>query len=466
MVIESGDDAVQVGNDRQLFLDDLIVERLEGVQLRMHDPVARETVMSFDRPWEGEVSWCPVVLKDGDLYRMWYRSQTLGDPDRGIQGHFFTGYAESEDGINWERPSLGIVEFDGSKDNNICVHNANLKNVSVFKDDRAGVSDVERYKAVGRWTSGRPSRIYGMISPDGIHWQMAKDEALIIAPEEDPQFDSPLSSFWDARQQLYAIYVRGWLPDGPERRIRAIRMTTSEDFINWTPWRYIRIDQQRPWQYHLYTNSCHPYYRAPYYLMFPKRFLPERKFLEGWPHEGLSDVIFLASRNGVNFSQPGGDAFLRPGLDEKNWHERSIFVAPRAVQTGRGEMSLYSVQNYRTDSIHIRRLTLREDGFVSAFAPSRAGCLVTRPLEFAGGGLEINYSTSAAGSIRVALLDHAGEAIVGFSAEDCEEIFGDEIARTVRWKQGGDVSALAGRPVRVRFEMREADLFSFRFAHG
>ena len=157
---------------------------------------------------------------------------------------------------------------------------------------------------------------------------------------------------------------------------------------------------------------------------------------------------------------------MRPGLDRENWHQRSIFVGPRAVKTGEGEMSLYSVQNYRTDSIHIRRLTLREDGFVSAFAPSRAGCLTTRPLEFAGGRLEINYSTSAAGSIRVALLDRAGEAIGGFSAEESEEIFGDEIARTVSWKRGGDVGTLAGQPVRVRFEMKEADLYSFRFAEG
>ena len=171
------------------------------------------------------------------------------------------------------------------------------------------MSDAERYKAVGRWSSGRPSRIFGKVSPDGIHWQMAQDEALIIAPEEDPQFDSPLGSFWDARQERYAIYVRGWDPDGPERRIRAIRMTTSEDFIHWMPWRYIRIAGEAQWRYHLYTNACHPYYRAPFYLISPKRFLPERKFLEKPPYDGLSDVIFLAGRDGINFSRSGGDAF-------------------------------------------------------------------------------------------------------------------------------------------------------------
>ena len=99
----------------------------------MHEPVAREIVMYFDRPWEGQASWRPVVLKGGDLYRMWYRCENPKDPDRGVEGHFFTGYAEIGDGIHWERPSLGIFEFDGSKDNNICIDDSNLKECGSFQ---------------------------------------------------------------------------------------------------------------------------------------------------------------------------------------------------------------------------------------------------------------------------------------------------------------------------------------------
>ena len=454
---------VPIAGDRQLFLDELIVERLEGARLKMHEPVPREAVLRLDRPWEGRTSWCPVVLKDGDRYRMWYRAQTEGGAEETSVGHSFTAYAESVDGIGWERPSLGIVEFNGSKENNICIHSPNLKNVAVFKDGRSGVSDDERYKAVGRWVRGSPSRIYGMVSPDGVGWRMAQEDPLIVAPESDPYFDSPLSAFWDTRRGCYVIYVRGWFPDGPDRRIRAIRMAASPDFVHWEPWRYIRIEGDAEWKYHLYTNAGHPYYRAPYILMFPKRFLPERRFLEDWPHEGLSDVVLLASRNGLHFSQPCREAFLRPGRDLKNWHERAIFIGPRAVPTGDGELSLYSVQNYRTDSIHIRRFTLREDGFTSIHAGAEGGVLLTRPLLFEGSRLQINTATSAAGAIRVALVDGRGEAIPGFSVEDSCEIFGDEIERTVGWKGGADVGALSGRPVRLRFEMADADLFSFRF---
>ena len=450
--------ALQIDSTRQLFIDDLIVDHLEGVQLRLHEPIRRELVLPFDQPWEGDTSWCPVVLHDEGLYRMWYRAQE-GDRPTDV----FTAYAESQDGIHWERPALGLFEFNGSKDNNICIHNDDMKNVAVFRDEHPDVPEDKRYKAVGRWTRGKPSRIYGMVSADGIHWSMAQQEPLIIAPADDPQFDSPLSAFWDARRQRYAIYVRGWCPDGPEPRIRAIRMTTSPDFVHWEPWSYIRIGRDQPWPCHLYTNAAHPYYRAPYYLMFPKRYIPERKFLDEWSHEGLSDVLFLASRDGTQFFWPGDQAFLRPGPDLGNWHERSIFIAPHILPAGDGEMAFYSVQNYRTESIHVRRFTLRVDGFVSAQASAAGGALLTNPLVFAGEQLQLNYATSAAGSIRVEILDADKKPIPGFTTSACREIFGDEIGRTVEWQRNPDLKALAGHPIRLRFVLQEADLYSFQF---
>ena len=119
---------------------------------------------------------------------------------------------------------------------------------------------------------------------------------------------------------------------------------------------------------------------------------------------------FSPAEMDLNFTQPYADAFMRPGLDQNNWHERSIFIGPRVVSTAPGELSLYSVQNYRTPNAHIRRFTLREDGFVSVRADARTGVLTTRPFTFTGNQLEINYSTSVAGSIRIALLDEAGES--------------------------------------------------------
>ena len=124
---------------------------------------------------------------------------------------------------------------------------------------------------------------------------------------------------------------------------------------------------------------------------------------------------------------------------------------------------MYSVQNYRTDSAHIRRFSLREDGFVSAYASNGGGKLITNPFTFTGEELEINYSTSGAGAVRIGLMDEHGHLLDGF-ATTASEIFGDEISRTVRWNGSADVSRLSGRPIRIRFELAEADLFSFKFA--
>ncbi len=89
--------------------------------------------------------------------------------------------------------------------------------------------------------------------------------------------------------------------------------------------------------------------------------------------------------------------------------------------------------------------------------------MVTRPIVFRGKELELNYSTSAAGSIRVELQDASGQPVAHYSLADAVEIVGDHLARTVAWKGGSDLSKLAGTPVRLRFVMRDADLYSLRF---
>ncbi|MBC7288835.1 MAG: hypothetical protein H5T86_12535, partial [Armatimonadetes bacterium] len=115
------------------------------------------------------------------------------------------------------------------------------------------------------------------------------------------------------------------------------------------------------------------------------------------------------------------------------------------------------------EAVVIRRYTLRIDGFVSVEAPLSGGEVLTRPLVFSGRELLLNVSTSAAGSIRVELQDPVGNAIPGFSLAECPEIFGDFLARPVRWKSGAELASLAGQPVRLRFELRDADLYSFQF---
>lgn len=432
----------------QLFLDDWLIESTKNLAMKLHTPQPREVAIQIDKPYETPTLYDPVVIKDDDLYRMWYRTNFEAPP-------YYTGYAESLDGIHWTKPSLHLVEYGGSTNNNILWQAGRSEGyvLSIFKDGNPNAPDTERYKAIAVSENG----MVGLISPDGIHWKSLPSEPIIVGPEGDSAFDSHNIAFWDSAHCRYVAYLRGW-----RGGIRRIRRGISTDFRHWSKLEYIDLGDSPP--EHLYKNAATPYYRRPdIYLMFPKRFLPVRKFDSDHPSSGLSDIVFMFSRDGLRWDRRFMEGFIRPGRDLKNWHERAIEVGSGLVPTGDGEMSLYMVANYRTPSVHIQRMTLREDGFVSVHAQYAGGEMTTKPLIFEGRELTINYSTSAAGSIRVEIQDAEGKPIPSFTLAESAEIYGDELERIVTWNGSSDVSQLAGKPVRLRFVMKDADLYSIRF---
>lgn len=453
-------DALDVRSRLEVFVDDYLFESLSGVTLRLHSPTPREVALHLDRPWEGPISYDPVVMKDGDLYRMWYRAW------RDEEQHSpRTCYAESKDGVNWRRPTLGLVEFQGSRENNIVIDGSQVGHVCVFRDGNLKAPSSERYKATGispRTVDGKAA-IVALVSPDGLHWEQMQEKAILV-DHRHLGFDSHNIFFWDNVKERYAAYLRGWLqPSG----VRSIRWCTSLDFRNWTEPEF--IDMGDAPQEHLYKNACQPYFRAPHiYLMFPKRFLPERKAISQHPYEGVSDAVFMTSRDGHHWDRSFMEAFLRPGLDPNNWTERNTYIGPNVVPTSPTEISLYYMENYRHPTVRVRRATLRVDGFVSVNAPYAGGEFSTRPLRFEGGELAINYSTSAAGSIRAEIQDVEGSPIQGYGLADSEEMYGDEIEHVISWRGDTDLGSLADRPIRVRFVMRDADIYAMRFrpSHG
>jgi len=124
---------------------------------------------------------------------------------------------------------------------------------------------------------------------------------------------------------------------------------------------------------------------------------------------------------------------------------------------------MYCQEHGRLPTAHLRRYTLRTDGFVSVQAGYEGGEFVTQPLVFDGGELELNYSTSAVGSVQVEIQDVEGNAIPNYGLAECPEKFGDEIEGVMSWKTGKDVGDLAGKPVRLRFVLKDANLYAFRF---
>ena len=202
---------------------------------------------------------------------------------------------------------------------------------------------------------------------------------------------------------------------------------------------------------------------------FPKRFVPNRSTVKH-QYDGVSDVVFMSSRDGKNFKR-WGEAFIYPGPQPERWVNRNNFVACNIVQTASDLdntpdlLTFYSMEGYyRGASCQMRRYTLRQDGFVSVHAPRRGGQFLTRPLLVSGRALQLNFATSAAGTIRLELQDLQGRAIPGFGLDDCDEHFGDELDRPVTWRQNADLSRLAGGSVRIRWVMDDADVYAMRFA--
>lgn len=463
---------------RELFLDSAVLERLADAEVRLATPVSAGAVLHFDQPWEGRFSGAFVtVLRDRDRFRMYYRGS---NGTNGGQSEV-TCYAESDDGIVWRRPNLGFVESGGSKQNNILVPyhpERHSHNFTVLLDDRPGVPADERYKAVGGGlttsaetrATGAVRGLYRFVSADGVHWKKLPGEPLF----KGYALDTQNVITWLPAENCYAIYLRTWTEDKPGkptwRGVRLISRATSKDFVTWTEPE--RMTWDGPAQEDLYTNATHPYFRAPQLLIsLPFRFSPERRLLsDGEMNEfdiapsmrsGVSDAVLLTSRGGARYERKFLESFIRPGPDLSNWAARSNIPALGVVQTGPAEMSIYVTCGYGSKFPRLERRTLRLDGFASLHAGYVAGSAVTKPLRLEGARLEVNLATSSIGGLKVAVLDASGAELPGFGLADAEELAGDAVARDVRWKNGRSVVDLAGRDVRLKFELRDADLYSF-----
>ena len=457
-----GESSIDIGSRRQLFVDGHLIERMDGVRQVLHRPVRREISIKAQHPWEKYGVSYMVTFKEGEVFRAWYRvdAAVFGKGQR----QAMTAYAESTDGIHWQKPKLGVIEWGGSKANNL-VWDGAAGNMAPFRDGNPAAKPEERYKAVVRGAD-----LFALVSPDGLHWKPAQKEPILT----DRPFDSHNIAFWDEATKQYVAYTRGVRRDGELGRgmahsffgdgVRWVRRATSKDFRTWTKLEPIKTDDAPLEEF--YTNAAVRYERAPDYIfMFPSRFASAREPQPGWKFgKGVNDIVFLSSRDGIHFDRTFVEAFVRPGLDQGNWHERSLYMERGILQTSPTELSMYAMENWRLPSVHIRRLTLRPDGFVSVQAPYAVGEFLTKPLRFSGKQLRVNYSTSAVGSVRVEIQDAGGKAIPGFERENCVEIYGDKLDGPVAWKSSGDVSSLAGRPVRLRFVMSDADLYAFRFS--
>ena len=467
-------DPVATGTERQLLFDEFWFDQKDRVQLRLHPPLLREAAISLDRPWEKKWLHYSTVLKDGNRYRMWYRATEERE------SRSWTCYAESQDGIHWDKPSLGIVSRGGSKDNNMVLDPDLGINASVLLDPTG--SESERYKMIVR----RAGNIEGLVSADGLRWRPARNNPFL--DEKLGHYDSHNVLLWDDQRRVYVIYLRGFVDEkrklrlapewkeiekGKVRTWRVIRRSESPDFQRWSePQPVVVPDTDDPDNLHFYTNAAVKYpWASRSYFMFPMILyvtdlgnVETGRQFPGTPSPGLSDIQFAASRDGVRWERRFRQPLINPDLNQNNWVDRNPIMGVGMLQTGPAELSMYYSELFHVRENNLHRCTFRLDGFVSVEGPYVGwGEFTTRPLTFAGSRLELNHSTSGGGTILVEVQDEAGKPISGYALADCQPVFGDKIDGVVAWKQGDDVRPLRNRPVRLRVRLRDAHLYAFGF---
>ena len=471
---------IKLGTRREFFWDDHLIAETDA-QIVQHSPVYRGDVFTCDNPWEGNNCAYFVVVPDGDIYRMYYRGQDVYNADgtkfiREERGVWC--YAESKDGIHWERPALNMCEFEGSTENNIILNDRWRDNFYVFLDTNPACPESERYKGLEGLSN--PFGLNGYVSADGIHFTY---KGLIT---DNGAFDSMNVCFWDAEAGEYRCYLRdchGSIdPNNKwgEGCVRDVRFSCSKDFITWTEPQLIEFAPDKE-EYELYTNQVQPYYRGKHIRIgFPTRYIM-RHWSESFEHlpalqhrknrmvheerlgTAMTDCIIMTSRDGKYFDRRD-ECFLSPGPETAyNWIYGNCYPAYGLIEVdspipgAEKETAIYFFRDACLRPVTLERWGIRRDGFFSLKSTYKPCTLKTKPFTFEGSQLHLNFATSVAGGMVLTLVTEDGQRY------ETSEIFGDSTDRVIKFNGLDDLSSLAGKVVTMEATMRDSHLYSLKF---
>ncbi|MCP4644603.1 MAG: hypothetical protein GY851_29435 [bacterium] len=469
-------DAIQIGSGKQLMIDRRFIATSEGVELTMNPPRKAGMVLAPDKPWESkDVGFCVSVVEHDGLFKMWYMARDSIDHVDPESIRYC--YATSTDGVHWDKPILGIHEYAGSKDNNIVL--TGVIESTVFLDPVA--PPEARFKSISamHWPDPDRAGLYVHMSPDGIHWTMSEQRVFPVYP------DTANQAFYDTRLEKYVAHIRVW---DPLRKIGRVEMDDitkpwpctlldkpyciwGEDKVAVTS-REVPIvfgyDEHDPADSDHYNPACVQYPWADNaYFMFPS---PYRHTPPPPGNDGYLDIQMAVSRDDANWVRPTREPYVPLGRKGAS-DSCQMYMVVGMVRTGDIIHQYYGGYDFThgqfgpkaNGSGGIHRLEQRLDGFMSADAPMAGGTFTTPSLAFSGSKLVLNLDASAMGTCRVALLNADGSAVEGYGADDCDVLEGNSTARIVTWKGESNVSALSGRPVRLRFQMFAVKLYAFQF---
>lgn len=459
---------------RRLFLDATTVEQSAQLDRVFHaaEKVTDRPVIARDEPWEGVSAITGpyvygTVFRDGDTLRMWYQFLNQGN---------HVGYAESQDGVTWTKPRLGLIRYDGSTANNLVVSafdptvggGGHCHNPSVIRRPSAADPN-ERYVLFGFDSSvGHPRAAY---SPDGFRWRYPAESAT-----------QPLFSSSDVVNFAYdpyeARYFSTWKTRN--RRGRAVGIAWSSDGRIWTkPFAgpVFVADDLDPDDAQIYGMPAFPYQGLYIGLpwMYRARYFRYGEYSVDKLHEAQADsprtidVQLAWSWDLVNWTRPPQRTPFIPRGEKSAWDAGMIVTARMPVIVGDRLYFYYG----GTDGVHdqprvragIGLASLRLDGFCSLRARGEPGWLITRREPFREPAVTINARTESGGSLRAEILDRRNRVVPGFSREECVPFQGDAVRHVLRWSQATFPESLMARDLKLRFWLQDAELYSY-LPHG
>lgn len=482
-----------VGNRKQLFIDERFVLQSRGVRLTVNPPIKRERVIVPEKPWESVgLGYYGTILEDEGIFKLWYEAYlgTAVYADVPVS----VCYATSEDGLHWHRPAVNLFDWRGHRENNIVM--PGVSSALTIIDPLA--KSEHRYKSLGvcltnpLWPESTKMHwdmtgggVYTMTSPDGLRWKSH-------LPVASPFFhDSQPTAFYDHRLKKYVVYFR------THRKGRTLSRIEVDDLLD-TPYRYRQPPAtMKPNEHGLYlcdnfgaydlVMACDendppnsdlqimPIVQYPWaddvYLGMATIFRHYPEDQAGvFKNDGPQDVQLAVSRDGIRWERPQRKPYIPLG-PSGSWDGGCIWPTLGMIRRG-DEIWQYYGATYFTHGDYgnpenpaggLCRIVQRLDGFVSIDSDHRGGEFTTPVLAFSGGQLELNVDCSAQGHVRVELLDESDRPIAGFTAADAIPVEKNHIAAKVAWKSSSDLHGLEGRSIKLRFSGKSFKLYAFQF---
>jgi hypothetical protein len=467
-----------------LFIDDYLVKESRGLTRTTHRPEKLpEPFLRREESWHDGPLWFMKVVRDveTDLFRAWYN--VMNSPGESLKYRY--AYVESKDGIEWERPNLGLVKAGGSTRNNLFVGPAlGWKGcVGLFlADDGPGCADRSRRFKLGCFRPETPGGIppAGLcvaFSPDGLRFTEHPGNPVIpfkrkdvqdsrrVQPEE-PDYEYTIGDIidgcWDPLKREYLLGCKikqGGYSGKPhyyaEGRRRCVGMSTSKDFVTWTMPRLIVTPDPRNGLEEFYGFK--PMVRGDLYIGFLRVLRDDLPADQGGPVEGIGWTELMTSRDGrewTRYQEPFIDREPKPGT----WDHAMAWFAD-CITIGEKEYVYYGGYSagHKVGDRGVGLGFLRKNGFVSRDAGENEGILHTPLVQLGGGTISVNAAVRD--ELRLRITDDDGGAVSGFDWADCAPIRGDSVAHTVRWT--GDPARLTAASVRLEFRLRKGELYGF-----